>query len=195
MIKSLYDATLRYANHPRAEWVLFIVAFMESSFFPVPPDILLIPMVVANFDRAFRYAFICTMGSIIGGLAGYGLGYFFYDTLGQAIIAFYGVGDKFTSFQDWYAQYDVYIVALAGVSPIPYKVITIASGMLQANLLNFFTASALSRGFRFFLVSWLLWRGGVPFKRWIEDNLYPLTMAVGVVFIIGVVLIKIVFAH
>ena len=190
MIRSLYNTTLRFANHPKAEWVLFVLAFIESSFFPIPPDVLLIAMVIANFDRAFRYAFICTLGSVLGGIAGYALGYFFYDSIGQPIIDFYGVGDKFASFQDWYDAYDVYIVAVAGVSPIPYKVVTIASGMLQANFMNFVAASAISRAFRFFLIAWLLWRGGASFKVWLEKNLYPLTMALGIVFIMVVVLIK-----
>lgn len=194
MIRTLYDTTLRFSNHPRAEWVLFIVAFMESSFFPIPPDVLLIPMVIANFDKAFRYALICTLGSVLGGIAGYALGYFFFDSIGMQVVQFYGAAEKFETFRQWYSSYDVYIVAVAGISPIPYKVVTIASGMLQANFVNFVAASAISRGFRFFLISWLLWRGGASFKGWLEKNLYPLTMALGIVFILLVVLFKVIMA-
>tara|TARA_R110000868_G_scaffold189695_1_gene432832 strand:+ start:17893 stop:18480 length:588 start_codon:yes stop_codon:yes gene_type:complete len=193
MLQNLYNKILRYADHPHAEWVLFFVAFVESSFFPIPPDVLLIPMVIVNFDRAFRYAFICTAGSVLGGIAGYALGYFFFDSIGAAIIDFYGAGEKFASFQGWYAKYDVYIIAMAGITPIPYKIVTIASGLLNANFVNFVLASVVARFIRFFLISWLLWRGGPSLKGWIENNLYPITMAAGVAFILIVVLFKVLF--
>ena len=193
MVRSLYQSVLNLASHPKAELALFLLAFAESSFFPIPPDALLIPMVIVNFNKAFRYAFICTAGSVLGGIFGYLLGYAFYDTVGQPIIALYEAQHLFAKFQGWYHEYDVYIVGVAGFSPIPYKVFTIASGMLHADLWNFILASVLSRGARFFLVAWLLWRGGPAFKGWIETNLYPLTMAAGIVFILGVVAIKILF--
>ena len=195
MLKQLYSYVMSLASHPKAEMVLFIVAFVESSFFPIPPDVILIPMIVVNFDRAFRYAFICTLGSVIGGVAGYGIGYFLFDSVGEDIIKFYGVEKHFETFREWYAEFDVYIVAVAGVTPLPYKVVTIASGILQANFASFLIASALSRGVRFYLVAWLLWRGGPSLKGWIERKLYPLTMAAGIVFILAVVMIKFVFGE
>ena len=191
MLQNMYNKVMQYADHPRAELVLFIVAFIESSFFPIPPDVLLIPMVIVNFDRAFRYALIATIGSVLGGIAGYALGFYFYDTIGTGIIEFYGAGEKFDTFRTWYADYDVYIVAMAGITPIPYKIVTIASGLLNAHFVNFVMASVVSRAIRFFLVAWLLWRGGPSLKGWIEHNLYPITMAAGVVFILVVVLFKV----
>lgn len=193
MLKSLYNYVMRMAGHPKAEWWLFGVAFVESSFFPIPPDVLLIPMVIMHFDKAFRFAAICTLGSVLGGMAGYAIGYLFYDTVGMQVVQFYGMEHKFEKFRAWYSEFDVYIVAMAGVTPLPYKVVTIASGMLQANLLSFIVASAISRAVRFFLIAWLLWRGGPQFKGWIESNLYPLTMAAGILLILIVVLFKFVF--
>lgn len=195
VLKTLYNYVMRMADHPKAEWVLFAVAFVESSVFPIPPDVLLIPMVIMNLDKAFRFATICTVGSVLGGVFGYGLGYFFHDAIGMQLINFYGKQEAFAQFQEWYAEFDVYIVAVAGITPLPYKVVTIASGMLQANLLSFVMASAISRALRFFLIAWLLWRGGPEFKGWIERNLYPLTMAAGIALILLVVLIKFVFGE
>lgn len=193
MFKELYNKVLRLASHPKAELALFAVAFAESSFFPIPPDVLLIPMVLVRFDRAFRYATVCTVGSVLGGILGYFIGATFYGTVGSGIISFYNLQDGFAAFQGWYQLYDAYIVAVAGFSPIPYKIFTIASGMMGADLEKFIVASALSRGARFFLIAWLLWRGGAPFKQWVETNLYPLTMAASIVFILGIVTIKFLF--
>lgn len=190
MLKGLYDKVLKLASHPKAEMALFIVAFAESSFFPIPPDVLLIPMVIVNFDKAFRYALICTLGSVLGGLFGYAIGAFFFNAIGQTIIDFYGIAHYFELVKQWYAEYDVFIVGAAGFSPIPYKIFTILSGVMDAHLLPFIAASAISRGARFFLISWLLWRGGPAFKGWIENNFYPLTMAATIVIILAVVLLK-----
>lgn len=193
-IRDLYDYVLRLANHPKAELALFVVAFAESSFFPIPPDVMLIPMVLVRMDRAFRYAFVCTMGSVLGGVVGYFIGQIFYDAVGNNIIAFYGLQDSFQTLKQWYAEYDVYIVGVAGFSPIPYKLFTITSGMLEADLVKFFFASLISRGARFFIVAWLLWRGGRRFKGWIEYNLNPLTMAACIALIMFIVMVKI-LAH
>ena len=194
MLKQLYDSVLKLASHPKAEMWLFLVAFAESSFFPVPPDVLLIPMVIVNFDKAFRYALVCTVGSVLGGIFGYAIGAMFYGTAGEAIIAFYNLGEYFTKFQGWYKAYDAVIIGIAGFSPIPYKIFTIASGMMDVNLFNFIVASALSRGARFFIIAWLLWRGGVKFKSWIEDNFYPLTMAAAVILVLLIVIVKFILA-
>lgn len=190
MLRELYEKVLKLASHPHAELWLFAVAFAESSFFPIPPDVLLIPMIIVNFDRAFRYALVCTAGSVLGGIAGFMIGAFFYDTLGADIVAFYGLDGAFNKFSSWYAEYDIYIVGVAGFSPIPYKIFTIASGMLQADLTKFVIASAISRGARFFIIAWLLWRGGASFKGWIEHNFKIITMIVSVILIVVIVLLK-----
>jgi membrane protein YqaA with SNARE-associated domain len=190
MFRELYEKVLRLAGHPHAEMWLFIVAFAESSVFPIPPDVLLIPMVIVNFDKAFRYALVCTIGSVLGGVAGFLIGSAFYDTLGSHIIAFYSMEGAFEKFRMWYAEYDVYIVGVAGFSPIPYKIFTIASGMLQADLATFIAASTVSRGARFFIIAWLLWRGGASFKGWIEHNFKVITMVVSAALILAIVLLK-----
>ncbi len=190
MFKELYEKVLKLAAHPHAEMWLFAVAFAESSFFPIPPDVLLIPMIIVNFDKAFRYALICTIGSVTGGIVGFMLGAYFYDTIGTSIISFYGMDGAFAKFSQWYAEYDVYIVGVAGFSPIPYKIFTIASGMLQADMTRFIIASAISRGARFFIIAWLLWRGGSSFKGWIEHNFKVITMVVSVILIVVIVLLK-----
>jgi membrane protein YqaA with SNARE-associated domain len=190
MFRELYEKVLKLASHPHAEMWLFAVAFAESSFFPIPPDVLLIPMVIVNFDRAFRYALICTAGSVLGGVAGFMIGSIFYDTLGTNIISFYGMDNAFDKFKTWYAEYDIYIIGVAGFSPIPYKIFTIASGMLQADLMKFVIASTISRGARFFIISWLLWRGGASFKGWIEHNFKVITMVVSAALILAIVLLK-----
>lgn len=190
MLKQLYNYILRLASHKNAELALFVMAFAESSFFPIPPDTLLIPMVIVNFNRAFRTAFICTLGSVLGGLFGYFIGAVAFDTVGRAAIHFYHLQSEFDVLQSWYRAYDVYIVGVAGFSPIPYKVFTIFSGFMHINISGFIVASALSRGARFFLIAWLLWRGGPSFKGWIETNLYPITMASSIALIIAIVLVK-----
>ena len=190
MFKQLYNKVLQMAAHPQAELALFIVAFVESSFFPVPPDMILIPMIIVNQRRAFRYAFICTTGSVIGGIFGYFIGMFAFDSIGHRAIEFYGLSHSFQTLTDWYTNFDVYIVAVAGFSPIPYKVFTIFSGFMHADFVGFVLASILSRGARFFLISWLLWRGGASLKGWVETNLYPLTMAASIVLIFCIVLVK-----
>lgn len=195
MLKNLYHRVLGYASHPKAELALFTVAFIESSFFPIPPDILLIPMVLVAFDKAFRYAFVCTLGSVLGGIFGYVIGHFFFDALGQPLVDMYHLADKLEVLRTWYAEYDVFIVGAAGFSPIPYKVFTIFSGMMQADFMQFVLASILSRGARFFLIAWLLWRGGARFKNWIETNFYVLTMAGTVALILLFVLGKLLWIN
>ncbi len=183
-MKKLYHKVLECAARPEAPYVLFIIAFLESSVFPIPPDVLLIPMILASFDKAFRYAAICTIGSLLGGMAGYGIGYFGFETVGQPIIDFYGIQEHFNHTKTLYDAHGMVIVGVAGFSPIPYKIFTIFSGFMQANFAQFVVASGLSRGARFFLIAVLLWKGGERFKDWIEKNFYILTI-VGSVIIAG----------
>jgi membrane protein YqaA with SNARE-associated domain len=183
--KALYEKVAAFATSKNAGWYLFAIAFAESTFFPIPPDILLIPLCILVVNKAFKFAFIATLGSVLGGVVGYFIGVFFQDSIGMGIINFYGLHDKFDLIKQWYNDYDVLIVGTAGFSPIPYKIFTITSGMFDINFASFIVVSAISRGARFFLIAWILWRGGPELKTWIERNLYPLTMLTG----IGVILI------
>jgi membrane protein YqaA with SNARE-associated domain len=163
--------------HPHALWALAAVSFVESSVFPIPPDVLLIPMVLAARDRAWRIAAVCTIASVVGGIAGYGIGYFLFAEVGRPLLDFYGYQDKFAEFRDLYNAWGAWIVFGAGLTPFPYKVITIASGVTQLDFVNFNIASLLGRGGRFFLVAGLLWLFGPPIRSFIERNLGMLTAA------------------
>ncbi|MEM6972542.1 MAG: YqaA family protein [Pseudomonadota bacterium] len=171
MIRALYDWTLAQAAKPHAIWILAAVSFIESSVFPIPPDVLLIPMVLAARHKAWFIAGVCTLASVAGGLAGYGLGALAYEAVGQPVLEFYGKMDKFAEFQQGFAEWGAWIVFGAGVTPFPYKVITIASGTVGLDLFVFTIASVLSRGLRFFLVAALLWKFGPPVQAFIEQRL------------------------
>lgn len=190
MLRGLYDWTMGLARHKRAETWLGIVSFIESSCFPIPPDVMLIPMILANRERAWRIAFICTVTSVLGGLAGYAIGALLFETVGRALLDFYGYGAKFVEFSSLYNEWGAWIVAGAGFTPFPYKVITIASGVAGMDLMVFMIASALSRGARFYLVAALLWRFGAPIQAFIERNLGLLTTAFFALLVGGFVLIK-----
>jgi len=181
---------MRLAAHRHALWALALVSFVESSVFPIPPDILIIPMVLAARERAFRIAAVATVASVLGGLAGYGIGYFLYETVGRPLIAFYGYADKFSDFQGYYNEWGAWIVGGAGLTPFPYKVITIASGVTALDPVVFMVASLVSRGLRFFIVAWLLWRFGAPVRDFIEKNLGALATAFFVLLLGGFVLVK-----
>ncbi len=173
-----------------ALWILALVAFVESSLFPIPPDVLIIPMVLAARQRAWLIAGICTVASVAGGFAGYGIGALLFDSLGQPILAFYGYADRFAVFKDWYADWGAWIVAGAGATPFPYKVITIASGAVDLDLVVFGVASVLSRGLRFFLVAALLWKFGPPIRIFIEKRLGLVTLVFFVLLLGGFVALK-----
>ncbi|MBL4693044.1 MAG: DedA family protein [Magnetovibrio sp.] len=171
MLRRLYDWTMDFAANRNAMWALFIFSFVESSVFPIPPDVLIIPMVLAAREKAWKIAGVCTIASILGGLGGYGIGYFLFDSVGQPILEMYGKLDKFNEFQGMYNEYGAWIVGMAGLTPFPFKVITIASGVTGLDLPTFVIASILSRGARFFLVAWLLWYFGDPIRSFIEKYL------------------------
>ena len=177
MIRALYDWTLSLAAHPRALWALAFVAFIESSVFPIPPDVLLIPLVLAQRDRAFLIAGVCTVASVAGGFFGYFIGFALYETIGVAILNFYGYLEKFTEFQGMYNEHGAWIVFFAGLTPFPYKVITIASGVTALDPTVFGTASVLSRGLRFFIVAALLWYWGPWIRGFIDRYFGWLTLA------------------
>ena len=189
MLQRLYDWTMGLAGRPNALWALAAVSFVESSFFPIPPDILLIPMVLAAPTRAWRIAAVCTIASVLGGLFGYAIGYFLYESAGLPILEFYGQTARFDSFSAAYNQWGAWIVAGAGITPFPYKVITIASGVTHLDPVVFIVASILSRGARFFLTAALLWYVGPPIKSFIENNLALVTTVFFVLLFGGFVLI------
>ena len=190
MIRELYNWTMSFAGHTRAMLALAIVSFIESSVFPIPPDILIIPMVLASREKAWRIAMVCTISSVLGGLAGYGIGYFFYESLGQSVLDFYGYAEEFSQFQGFYHQWGAWIVAGAGFTFFPYKLVTIASGVTNLDIFVFTVASALSRGLRFFLVAGLLWYFGNHVRIFIEKNLGVLTTTFFILLFGGFMIIK-----
>ena len=171
MIRSLYDWTLSLAGGRRAPAALGTVSFVESSFFPIPPDILLIPMVVARRERAWWYAALCTITSVLGGVLGYLIGMFLFTQIAEPILSFYGKMDKFDEFSAIFKEWGWWFVFFAGLTPFPYKVITIASGVAGLSLPVFIIASIVSRGIRFFVVAGLLYFFGQPIRAFIEKRL------------------------
>ena len=190
MLRGLYDWTMDLASRRNAVWALAAVAFIESSVFPIPPDVLLIPMVLAARDRAWRYAAICTIASVLGGMLGYAIGAGLYEGVGKPILEFYGYAEKFADFTARYNEYGGWIVFIAGVTPFPYKVITIASGVTELDLTTFSVASVLSRCLRFFLVAALLFWMGPPIRDFIERRLGLVFTVFCVLLIGGFVLLK-----
>lgn len=184
MLRRLYDWVMRLAEHPHAMWCLAAISFIESSFFPIPPDVLLIAMVLANRDKAWTIALVCTVSSALGGCFGYGIGFFFYETLGYRIVTFYHLQEQFLAVQDWFRDFGVWAVLVAGVTPIPYKLITISSGVVQMDFVVFTAMSVFARGLRFFLVTALLWWCGPPIRRFIETRL-ELTLIASTVLLVG----------
>lgn len=171
MLRKLYDWTVSLAEHPRALWALAIVAFVESSFFPLPPDLLIIPMVLAAPTRWFRIAAVATIASVLGGIFGYYIGYALFDTVGQPILSFYGKDAAFETFKENYNNWGAWAVLIAGVTPFPFKVITITSGVTQLNLGVFVVSSIIARALRFFIVAALLRKFGAPVRDFIERRL------------------------
>jgi membrane protein YqaA with SNARE-associated domain len=178
------------AERPYALWTLALIAFVESSVFPIPPDVLLIPMVLAAPTRAWLIAGVCTVSSVLGGLLGYAIGALLFDALGQPILELYGYLARFAEFQAQYNDWGAWIVFGAGLTPFPYKVITIASGVTGLDLMTFMVASVLARGLRFFAVAALLWWFGAPIKRFIETNLGWLTVLFFVLLFGGFLVLK-----
>lgn len=176
LVKATYDYMLNLASRRNAMYFLFAVAFIESSFFPIPPDVMLIPMVLAAPAKAWRIAGIATIASVFGGAFGYAIGVFFFDLIARPILTFYGYMHQFDVFKDYYHEWGAWIVFGAGITPFPYKVITIASGVVHLDFAVFMLASVVARGMRFYLVAWLLKKYGEPMKDYIEKNLGMLSV-------------------
>ena len=190
MLRRLYDWVMNLAAHRNATAVLGTVSFVESSIFPIPPDAFLIPMVLANRAKAWWYALVCTVTSVLGGLVGYAIGALLYDTLGAALLNFYGYQAHFEEFATNYNKDGALYVFGAGLTPFPYKVITIASGATQLALPVFIAASVLARGLRFFVVAGLLYYFGPPIKTFIEKYLGILTVLFFLLVVAGFVVAK-----
>ena len=190
MLQSLYERTLRLAAGPNALWALLAVSFVESSFFPIPPDILLIPMILARPRQAWRLAALCTLASVAGGLLGYAIGYFLFDAIGRPILEFYHAMDRYDALRAAFQQWGVWIIILKGMTPIPYKLITIASGVAQFPLGLFVAASIVSRSLRFFLIAALLWWFGDSVRDFIERRLMLVTSLFAVALVGGFVALR-----
>ncbi len=175
MLRALYDWTLKKARHPYTERWLAFISFIESSFFPIPPDVMLLPMILGDNSKAFRYAAICTLASVAGALLGYAIGYFLWDTLGAPLISFYGYESQFAAFQDRFRDYGAWLVFIFGITFFPFKVITIASGMVALDPVIFVLSSLAARAPRFFVEATLLWKYGQPIQAFIEKRLALLT--------------------
>ena len=168
LLRSLYNWTLKKAEHKYSSWILSIVSFSESSFFPIPPDVLLIPMIIAKRTKAWTYALICTLSSVIGGVAGYAIGFFLFNSIGILIVEFYHLSNSFNTFENYYKEYGILIVLGAGFTPFPFKFITIASGVFSLNIFLFILTALIARGLRFYLLASLLFIFGEKIKILID---------------------------
>jgi membrane protein YqaA with SNARE-associated domain len=182
MLRRLYDWTMSLADHPKALWALALVSFIEASVFPIPPDVLMIPMVLAAPRRAWLIALVATVSSVLGGLAGYGIGHFFFESLGRPILESMGKADQMAAFNERFNGVGFWAVLVAGVTPFPFKVITIMSGWTAMPLGTFIITSIVARALRFFVVAGLLWGFGQPIRHFIERRL-------GIVFTLFVLLL------
>ena len=193
MMRRMYDWMMGMAGSPRAPWALGVVSFIESSFFPIPPDVMLIPMVLRDRSKAWWYATIGTVTSVAGGILGYAIGYFFFEAIGKPILNFYGKEHALDSFIQFVHEYGVEAVIIKGMTPIPFKVVTIAAGVAKMDLLAFIGASIVARAMRFYLVAALLYFFGQPIRAFIERRLTLVTTVFVVVLVSGFVAVKYLF--
>jgi membrane protein YqaA with SNARE-associated domain len=184
MLRRLYDWTLSLAGRPSAPYALAAVSFAESSFFPVPPDVMLVPMMLARPDRAWTYALICTVSSVVGGVLGYLIGLFLYDSIGNWLFQVYGLTEGAETFRHSYAEYGHWVILLKGLTPIPYKLVTITSGFAGYSLFWFVVLSIVTRGARFFFIALLMTRFGPAIKSLIDRH-FNLIAAIAVVALVG----------
>src|SRR6516164_3836302 len=187
LLRRLYDCCVAAAGRRHALGILTLVAFVESSFFPIPPDVMLVPMLLARPDRAFLLAAWCTVASVAGGILGYAIGALLYDSVGAWLIHLYGYGEKVEAFRAAYAQWGAWIILIKGLTPIPYKIVTITSGFAGYNFVLFVVLSLVTRGMRFFLLAFLLHRYGDSARHIIEKRLALWTSLFAIVLVIGIV--------
>ena len=187
MLRRLYDWCIDAASKPHASWVMGLVSFVESSFFPVPPDAMLIPMALARPDKAYFFALICTLTSVAGGVLGWAIGYFLYESLGVWLMQLYGYGGKFEAFREAYREWGTWVILTKGLTPIPYKIVTIASGFAEYPIVPFILLSIVARGMRFYGVAFLLNRYGARARVIIEERLtFWFTVSL-VVLVLGII--------
>lgn len=187
MLRKLYDGVFNLARSRHATPALAVVSFAESSFFPVPPDVMLAPMILARPDRAYFYAGVCTLASVLGGILGYAIGYFLTD-VGLMILRLLGHSDGLQHFREWFERWGLGVILIKGLTPIPYKLVTIASGLAAFSFPVFVAASAVTRGARFFLEAWILRRWGPAMLEMVERRL-ALWATVGVVVLVGAIVV------
>lgn len=192
MLRRLYDRVLLLAASPRAPLWLALVSFAESSFFPVPPDALLVPMALARPDRAWRLAAICTISSVLGGMLGYLIGYALYAQVALPLVQFYHMQERMDAFVQGFNRWGVLIILVKGLTPIPYKIVTITSGLAGFSFPLFVAASVVTRGARFFLLAALLRRFGAPVRAFIEQRLMLVTSLTAAGIVGGVLLLRLV---
>jgi membrane protein YqaA with SNARE-associated domain len=190
MLQGLYDWMIQIAADPNAVWWLALISFVESSFFPIPPDLLLIPMIVADPGSAWYFAGVATVSSVAGGWLGYAIGRLAFDTIGKRILRFYGLLDRFAALEALYRKWGYWIIIAKGMTPIPYKVVTIASGAFHFDLPRFTIASIICRSIRFFLLAALLWKFGEPIRAFIEGRLMLVTTAFVIALVGGFVVLR-----
>ena len=190
MLHRLYGRIIAIAAGPHALWALLAVSFAESSFFPLPPDLLLIPMILARPRAAWRLATLCMLASVAGGLLGYAIGYFLFESVGRPMLEFYHAMDRYDALKAGFDHWGVWIIILKGMTPIPYKLITIASGVAQFDLAAFIGASVVSRSLRFFLVAAILWWFGDAARAFIERRLTLVTSIFAVLLVGGFVALR-----
>ena len=190
LLRSLYDWVMEKARHPKALWWLAAISFAESSFFPIPPDVMLVPMVLADRRRAWVIAGVCLVASVLGGMLGYYIGYALLETIGQWIVSLYHMENGVAQFQEWYDRWGLWVILIKGMTPIPYKIVTIASGIAHFSLPVFIVASIVTRGLRFYLVAGLLYWKGEPIRAFIERRLTLVTTLFVVCLVGGFIVIK-----
>ena len=188
ILRKTYDWTIEKSKSPKAVWFLSLVSFTESSIFPIPPDIILIPMIIAKRINAFFYALVCTISSVIGGVIGYCIGFFFFNILGILIINYYGLQNQFNNFEQYYQLFGIWLVLGAGFTPFPFKFITIASGFFGFNIFIFILASLIARGLRFYILAFLLKIYGQTIEKLI-DKYFNLLAILFFILLIGFILI------
>jgi len=190
MFNKLYNKLIRHAAHPKAPWLLGCLSFAESSVSPIPPDPLMIPMIIAHPKKAWFLSGLCTITSVLGGVLGYMIGYFLFEKVGMPVLKFYNLMDAFHTFQGWFNKWGFWIIVIKGLTPIPYKVVTITSGATHLDFITFFIASTLSRGVRFFAEGALVWKYGEKIHRVIDRNTTLLTLLFVGVLVAGFFIVK-----
>lgn len=188
-LRQLYHWTLSWADHPNAGWALFVIAMIEASVFPIPPDVLLVALALGRPSDSLRFAALSTAGSITGAMLGYGIGMFLFATMAQPVIEFYHATATFNHVQELFTEYGVAIILLAGFSPIPFKIFTIAAGTFGLSFPAFMAAALVSRGARFYMEAALLRWGGDRLRGWVEKHFELMTIAVAIVVVGGFVLL------